>query len=85
MSTEANTTAAEQKAEKKTRLVDLFVPRAQGNEDPNLIISINGKTWLLPKGKTSQVPPMVKAEYDRAMRAAESYEQTRERLLGASE
>lgn len=81
MSTEANTT----KAEKKAELVDLFVPRAQGNEDPNMIISINGKTWLLPKGKTSKVPPMVKAEFDRAMRAAENYEQTRERLLGASE
>ena len=36
--------------------VNLFVPKGLANDDPNLFISINGKNFLLPKGKNSKVP-----------------------------
>lgn len=51
--------------------VELFIPRGGSNEEPNLLIGINGKNYLLPRGKTSKVPPEVAAEYKRAMRAQE--------------
>lgn len=62
--------------------VELFVPRGSANDDPNLLIGINGKNYLLPRGKTSRVPKFVKDEYDRSLRAQERYDETMDRLLG---
>lgn len=56
----------------KPKLVDLFIPRGSSVDEPNVIISINGKNYVLPKGKTSKVPACVKYEYDRANRAKEA-------------
>ena len=64
-----------------TKLVDLFVPRGYANDEPNLVISVNGKNYVLPKGKTSKVPPAVKYEYDRSIRAMEKQDQTIEKML----
>lgn len=61
--------------------VDLFIPKGYANDEPNFFISVNGKNYLLPKGKTSQVPPCVKEEYDRAMRAQEALDAKSEALL----
>ena len=58
--------------ETDTKKVDLFIPRGPSIEDPNAIISVNGKNYVLPKGKTSNVPDFVKYEYDRAQRAKEA-------------
>ena len=57
---------------KKPEKVDLFIPRGPSIEDPNVIISVNGKNYVLPKGKTSKVPDFVKYEYERAQRAKEA-------------
>ena len=56
----------------KIEKVDLFIPRGPSIEDPNVIISVNGKNYVLPKGKTSKVPAFVKYEYERAQRAKEA-------------
>lgn len=56
----------------KPKTVDLFIPRGASIDDPNVIISVNGKNYVLPKGKTSKVPVFVKYEYDRAMCAKEA-------------
>ena len=56
----------------KIEKVDLFIPRGPSIEDPNVIISVNGKNYVLPKGKTSKVPDFVKYEYERAQRAKEA-------------
>ena len=56
---------------KKEEYVDLYVHREPGNDDPNVFIGINDKTYLLPKGKTSKVPVAVKEEYERSLRAKE--------------
>ena len=61
--------------------VDLFIPKGYANDEPNFFISVNGKNFLLPKGKTSKVPTYVKEEYDRAMRAQEALDAKSEALL----
>ena len=57
---------------KKPALAELFIPRGSSVDEPNVIISVNGKNYVLPKGKTSKVPEFVKYEYDRAIRAKEA-------------
>ena len=49
--------------------VTIFVPRISGNSDPNLIIVINGKNYVLPRGGYSTVPKAVADEFERANRA----------------
>lgn len=56
----------------KPELVEVFVPRGHLADEPHVPVSVNGKTWLLPKGKTSKVPTYVKWEYDRSLRAKEA-------------
>ena len=65
----------------KEGYVDLFVPKGAANDDPNELISINGKNFILPKGKTSKVPDYVKYEYDRSIRAQEKQYENSEKLL----
>ena len=62
----------------KEEYVDLFIPKGYANDDPNFFI---GKNFILPKGKTSKVPPCVKEEYDRAMRAQEALDEKTEAML----
>ena len=50
----------------KNEKVEVFVPRGDRNGDPNLFVSVNGKNYLLPKGKTSVVPQCVADEIARA-------------------
>jgi hypothetical protein len=61
--------------------VELYVPKGYASDDPNVFISLNGKNYLLPKGKTSFVPPAVKAEYERAQRAQEALDTKSAALL----
>ena len=56
----------------KEEYVDLFIPKGYANDEPNLFISVNGKNFLLPKGKTSKVPVYIKEEYERSQRAQEA-------------
>ena len=53
----------------ETKRVKVFIPRAGAHEDPNFFVSVNGKNYLLPRGQESEVPPEVKDEIDRSMRA----------------
>lgn len=69
----ANTTTA--------KLVDLTIPRGYANDEPNYVISVNSENYVLPKGKTSKVPPAVKYEYDRSVRAQERLDETIEKKL----
>lgn len=59
-------------ATKNTERVKVTIPRARKGEDPNYFVGINGVNYILPKGKTSEVPPEVAYEIERAA-AAESY------------
>lgn len=51
--------------------VSVFIPRGNPNGDPNLYVSVNEYTAVLPKGKTSLVPPAI-AEEIRRSQAEES-------------
>lgn len=64
--------------------VDLFIPKGPANDDPNQFISVNGVGYLLPKGKTSKVPPCVKAEYDRSVAAQNKMDEHVDELLEAA-
>ena len=60
--------------------VEIAVPRGGEREDPNLFVGINGRNYLLPKGKTSRVPPEVAEEIRRAERAREALDATMDSL-----
>ena len=49
--------------------IEVFIAKAAANEDPNFFVSVNGNSFLLPRGKKSKVPEEVAAEIDRAQRA----------------
>ena len=68
----------------KDSRVELFIPKGYANDDPNYFISVNGKNFILPRGKTSSVPAYVKEEYDRAMRAQEALDAKSEAMLEKS-
>lgn len=58
----------ENKAKKETR-VPVYIEKGNSSEEPNLLVSVNGKNYLLPKGKESLVPPEVAYEINRSRRA----------------
>ena len=76
-------------AEAKTKAtaeerVELFIPKGQVNDDPNFFISVNGVNYLLPRGKKSMVPPHIKAEYERSVKAQERMDENIDKMLEAS-
>lgn len=79
MATEKNNTT-----EMKEERVPLTIPRGAANDEPNVIIGVNGVMSLLPKGKTSMVLPCVKAEYDRSVAAQNKFDERRDELLEAA-
>ena len=81
MATTENATAEKATATKKEAYVDLFIPKGYANDEPNHFISSFGKNYILPKGKTSKVPPHVKYEYERSQRAQEALDAKSEALL----
>ena len=75
----ANTTATA--SAKQEGYVELYVPRGYSSDDPNLIIGINGKLYVLPKGETSMVPKEVKEEFDRSQRAQNAFDKKSAELI----
>ena len=67
-----------------TDKVELFVPKGAANDEPNLVIGVNGVNYVLPRGKKSMVPEFIKAEYDRSVKAQEKYDATVDELLEAA-
>ena len=51
--------------------VEIYVPKGNANDEHNLLISVNGVNYLLPRGKKSLVPSWVAAELHRAAQAQE--------------
>lgn len=59
-------------AEKADNRVEIYIERGNANDEPNLLVSVNGKNYNLPRGKASLVPPEVAEEVYRARRAQEA-------------
>jgi len=55
--------------------VEIFIPKGNVNDDPNLFVSVNGKAFLLPRGKTSKVPQYIYDEIIRSRKAEEVMDQ----------
>ena len=65
---------------KDTR-VEVFVPRGAANDDPNYFVGVNGKSYLLPRGKTSKVPPEVATEIERSNKAQETLDSRKDEMV----
>lgn len=65
--------------------VEVSVPRGRKNEDPNVMIGINGVNYLLPRGQKSMVPKFVAAEYNRSIAAQIKYDETVDDLLSKAQ
>ena len=83
MAEETKTTQAEETktTKKKDARVEVHIPRGAANDEPNIAIGINGKLYVLPRGKTSKVPPEVKAEYDRSIKAQEALDSRKDEMI----
>lgn len=49
--------------------VEVFIPKGNSNDDPNMFVSVNGVNFLLPRGKKSLVPVEVAQEIERSVKA----------------
>lgn len=61
--------------------VDLFVEKGYANDEPNHIVCVNGVLYVLPKGKTSNVPKFVADEYNRSKKAQQRLDATVDKML----
>lgn len=61
--------------------VDLFVEKGYANDEPNLLIAVNGVNYVLPRGKTSKVPKHVAAEYYRSRKAQQHLDEQVDKML----
>ena len=70
-STVAEATVAETTAPEppKNGLVEVYVERGSALDEPNLVVGINGQNYVLPRGKSTLVPPHVAAEVNRSRKA----------------
>ena len=68
----------------KEKMVKVFVDRIPGDSDPNMVIGVNGKLWLLPKGRESEVPESVAYEYERSLRAHRYSAEHASRMIDAN-
>ena len=64
--------------------VEIQVPKGYANDEPNLLISVNGVNYLLPKGKTSKVPKFIADEFYRSQKAQEAMDKRVDEMLEAS-
>lgn len=64
--------------------VEIFVPRGYANDEPNMIIAVNGVTYVLPRGKHSEVPKHIADEFYRSQKAQEALDKRVDAMLGAS-
>lgn len=61
--------------------VEVFIPKSYAGDDPNLFVSVNGINYLLPRGKTSEVPKAVAQVISRSQFAQECRDKRVETLL----
>ena len=63
------------------KMTDIFIPKSYAGEEPNLFVGVNGVSYLLPRGKTLEVPPEVAFELERAERARLRLDEVSDRLM----
>lgn len=80
--TETDTVAAahEETMPDPNERVKIRINKVSPNEEPNLFVAVNGVNYLIPKGKTVEVPRFVRDEIERSDRARDAFFQTVEEL-----
>ena len=76
----AGTKNAARAAQARER-VTITLPRARHGEAEDLFVSINGVSYLIPKGKPCDVPPEVAEEVRRAQAADDFFHDEAERRM----
>lgn len=69
---------------KENEKVEVYVPKGNANDEPNLFVSVNGVGYLLPKGKKSMVPKAIAEEYERSRMAEDEMDAKIDMMLEAS-
>ena len=64
--------------------VEIYVPRGYANDEPNVVIAVNGVNYVLPRGKTSKVPKFIADEFKRSQKAQEALDKRMDEMLEAS-
>lgn len=64
--------------------VEIAVPKGYANDEPNMLISVNGVNYLLPRGKTSKVPKFIAEEFYRSQAAQNVLDKRVDEMLEAS-
>lgn len=64
--------------------VEVYIPKGNANDEPNLFVGINGVNYLLPKGKTSKVPRCVAEEVALSLKAQRMQDENMDKLLEAA-
>ena len=62
------------------KLVKVMIPKGFAKEEPMLLVGINGKNYLLPRGKESLVPAAVAKEIARAKAAQDAMDSAMDKL-----
>lgn len=66
------------KVDRMKNIVEVYIPRIPG-EDPNLWVAVNGRRYLLPRGKTSKVPePVAKRALEAEAAREQAYDYVQE-------
>lgn len=87
MATDKNNNAPENETKAtapKDDRVEIFVPKGYANDEPNLLIAVNGVSYLLPRGKSSKVPKHIAEEFYRSQKAQEALDKHVDEMLEAS-
>ena len=64
--------------------VEITPPRGSANDEPNMLISVNGVNYVLPRGKRSSVPKHIAEEFYRSQNAKFAAEDKINEMLDAS-
>ena len=59
-------------------------PRGNANDEPNMLIAVNGVNYLLPRGKRSSVPKHIAEEFYRSQNAQNDADEKMTEMLDAS-
>lgn len=68
----------------KENRVKVFIPKGNANDEPNLLVSINGVNYVLPRGKESLVPPEVEYELRRSYAAQQALDEKIDKMTEES-
>jgi hypothetical protein len=64
--------------------VEILVPKGYANDEPNIVIGVNGVNYVLPRGKRSKVPKHIAEEFYRSQAAQEALDKRVDEMLEAS-